>query len=258
MSVPISAISTRAVVSLRPGIVVRRLTAARKGPSASPIRASIVATARLEGVDLRQVQLDHEAMVVGDAPMQRVDEIGAAGLQSAAGEVGQALGISLARDERGEDRPAAHAHDVAHHLGQLDVGVLEGLLHTQDMPGDFPSQLPPRPREIAEVLDRRRRDKTAANQPVRQQIRNPRRIIHVALAARHVADVHRIGQHQREVLFQHVPHGLPVDAGGFHRHVRTAVRREPLGQRQQPTGRRRHGVMLVGDRRARRRSAHRR
>src|SRR4030095_16134609 len=33
MSVPISATRTRAVVPLRPGMVVKRLTAARKGPS---------------------------------------------------------------------------------------------------------------------------------------------------------------------------------------------------------------------------------
>ena len=63
MSVPISAMSTRAAVSLSPGMVVRRLTAARKGPSASPMRASIVGDGRLEGVDLRQMQLDHEAMM---------------------------------------------------------------------------------------------------------------------------------------------------------------------------------------------------
>lgn len=45
MSVPISAMSTRAVVSLSPGIVFSRLTAARMGSRASPIRASIAVTA---------------------------------------------------------------------------------------------------------------------------------------------------------------------------------------------------------------------
>jgi hypothetical protein len=52
LSVPISAMRTRAVVSLSSGILVSRLTAAPKGPSASPTRASISAIAACEGVDL--------------------------------------------------------------------------------------------------------------------------------------------------------------------------------------------------------------
>lgn len=50
---------------------------------------------------------------------------------------------------------------------------------------------------------------------MRQQVGDPRRIVHVTLASRHVADVHRVGQDQGEVLFEHVPDRLPVDAGGL-------------------------------------------
>ena len=63
-----------------------------------------------------------------------------------------------------------------------------------------------------------------------------RSAIHVAsfmslLRPGHVADVHRVGQDQREVLFEHMPDRLPVDAGGFHRDVRAAVR----GRASRPT-----------------------
>src|SRR3954452_9755209 len=42
-------------------------------------------------------------------------------------------------------------------------------------------------------------------------------VAHVALAARHVLDVPRVGQHQLEVaVAQDVPDRLPVDAGRLH------------------------------------------
>lgn len=141
MSVPIPAMTTRAVVSLMPGIVVRRLTAARKGSSASPLRASIAATA-LDGVDLGQVQSDHEPMMVGDTSVKRVPQVGARRFQPSWREIDESIGIRLAGDQCIEDRPAAHANDVAHDLRELQVRVFERLLNPQHKPGDFMDELP--------------------------------------------------------------------------------------------------------------------
>ena len=90
MSTPISAITTRAAVSLSPGIVISRVAAARKGSRASLEMALQRSHGRLEGLDLGQVQLDHEAMKRGHAggdqldttrlePSRRQIEIGQAG-----------------------------------------------------------------------------------------------------------------------------------------------------------------------------------
>jgi hypothetical protein len=45
------------------------------------------------------------------------------------------------------DRPAAHADHIAHHFGQLQIGVFEGLLNPLDMAAVFPHELLPRPRQ---------------------------------------------------------------------------------------------------------------
>jgi hypothetical protein len=50
--------------------------------------------------------------------------------------------------------------------------------------------------------------------------------------------VHRVGQHEGKGLFEHMPDRLLIHARGFHRDVRAAVRREPLGQIEQSTSRR--------------------
>ena len=102
-------------------------------------------------------------------------------------------GFDLSRQERLQDGAAARAEDVAHDLRELEVGVFEGLLNPQRVPGDLTDQLLARSREIAERLNGRGRHETAADQAVREEIRDPRRIVHVALAPRHIADVHRVG-----------------------------------------------------------------
>ena len=108
-------------------------------------------------------------------------------------------------------------------------------------------KLPARARQVAEFLNRGGWHEAAADQSVRQQVGDPRRIVHVALASRHVADVHRVRQDQREVLFEHMPNGLPINARGFHRDVRTAVSREPLVQFEETAGGRWHRAMFVRD-----------
>src|SRR4029434_7045462 len=146
-----------------------------------------------------------------------------------------------------EDGPAADTDDVAHDLRELQVGILERLLNAQHMARDFMHELSPGAREIAELLNRRRWYKAATDQTVRQQVSDPGRVVHVALTPRYVADVHRIRQYQGDVLFEHMPDGLPIHARRLHRDVRTAVPREPLHQLEQPAGRRCHRAMGIRD-----------
>ena len=70
-----------------------------------------------------------------------------------------------------------------------------------------------------------------------EQIRDPHRVVHVGLAARHVAHVGRVGQHQFACALEHVPHRLPVHAGRFHCRMRDTEGHEPIGQREQALGR---------------------
>ena len=90
----------------------------------------------------------------------------------------------------------------------------------------------------------------ARNQPMRQQIGGPGgpgRILLVALAARNIPDVLRVGEHQRErrFVFEDVPHRLPVHAVSLHGHLCPAGFGQPCRQCEQA---RRRGPQTRGAR----------
>ena len=69
------------------------------------MRASIVAMARLKGIDVGQVQFDHEPMVVGDPAMERVEQLRAGRLEPPTREIGKPIGIGFAGDQRTAGSP---------------------------------------------------------------------------------------------------------------------------------------------------------
>jgi hypothetical protein len=71
-----------------------------------------------------------------------------------------------------------------------------------------------------------------------QEIREPLRVLHVRLATRHRLDVLGIDQHERELLFQHIPNRLPVDPRRLHGHHLTVVGNKPVTQAVQIAQRR--------------------
>jgi hypothetical protein len=156
------------------------------------------------------------------------------GLDAPVGQAGQGLGIALASHHRLDHAPPAQADDVADRRIELDVGILERLLEAQRMAGPFAHQLLARPHKTAQLLRLAIRHEARPDQPVRLQIGQPLRVADIALAARHVLDVRRIGQHQLELaVAQDMPYRLPIDAGRLHHHVPHAMAIQPVRKRQQ-------------------------
>jgi hypothetical protein len=69
--------------------------------------------------------------------------------------------------------------------------MMDNALRVAD---DLSRQFLARARQIARFLDRLWRHETCADQAVSQQFGDPGRVIHVALAARHVANVRRVAR----------------------------------------------------------------
>ena len=199
----------------------------------------------VERVDVAQVQLEHEAVMRADVPAQGFEQFGAAGLDAGADARGQPFGIGLAVDDRLQHRAPALAQDVAEHDTELEVGVLEHLVDALDMGRALAHELLARARERAQLLHRHRRHEAGADQAVGQQVRQPHRVVDVGLAPGHVLDVRGVGQHQLEVAFEHVPHRLPVHAGGLHGDVLDAEGLQPVGQREQARGGRGEGAHFL-------------
>jgi hypothetical protein len=152
----------------------------------------------LEGGHHVQVQREHHPVMRGGAAAERLDELGPLLARGAVGERGESDRIVHAGDERSEHRAPTDAQDIGEDTRHLDVGVLQDLLDPERVLRDLPHQLPPRAREVAELLDGRGRHETAPDQPVREQVGEPHRIVHVRLPAGHIADVLGIGQDEGE------------------------------------------------------------
>src|SRR5215469_12176128 len=78
--------------------------------------------------------------------------------------------------------------------------------------------------------------KAAAQEPVLEQLCQPRTVGHVGLAPRDLFELGGVDQEQLEVVLQHVVDRFPVDPGRIHCHVGHPLLAQPVAQCQQFTG----------------------
>jgi hypothetical protein len=105
------------------------------------------------------------------------------------------LGVGLTGDQRVQHhspRPPQHVADAPR---DLEVGVQQHAVNALQMPAYLADELRAGPRLVAQLPDRRRRHEAAAHKAMRHELRQPGRVVHVALAPRHVAHVLRVRQH---------------------------------------------------------------
>jgi hypothetical protein len=159
---------TCATTSLTPGDRRQVFDVGSKGLEGVAHARLQLAHALLQVIHLSEVELEEEAVVLGDTPAQRLDQRSAAGLEPTAAQRDQLLRVGFASDERIEDRAPALAEDVADHAGDLDVRVLEYLLDPVRVLDDLATELLARSPQVTDLLDRRRWDEAATDQPVRE------------------------------------------------------------------------------------------
>jgi len=80
--------------------------------------------------------------------------------------------------------------------------------------------------------------KLARKQPRFEQLAQPGRVGNVGLATRDLLDVPGVDEQQLEIVLEHRPHRLPINAGRLHRDLRDPIGLEPVAQRQQSAHRR--------------------
>lgn len=187
----------------------------------------------IQRVNVAQVQLEHEAVVRADVYAQGFEHVGSTGLDSTTHARGQSLGIGLTVNERLQHGTPALAQDIAEHDTELEVGVFEHLLDALDVGAPIAHELLSGARERAQLLHGHRWHETRADQAVGKQVGQPHRVVDVGLAPGHVLDLCGVGPHQLKVAVEHMPHGLPVHAGGLHGNVLGAQGFEPVGQLKQ-------------------------
>ena len=131
---------------------------------------------------------------------------------------------------------------------ELDVGLLQRLLQAQRVPGALADHLLARAQQAAQLLGLPVRHEARPDHAMRFQIAQPVAIAHVALVARQVLHVRRIGQHQLPLaVVQDVPHRLPVHPRRLHHDVGHVMAIQPFAQRQKIGRRRLEGSNLLLD-----------
>ena len=192
MSTPISATRTVATVALMPGTVVNRSTASRKGRSISVMRASRSGSRAFEGLDLVQIHPEQKAVMVSHVPAQAGEQACPGGAQPAGGLRQEPFRVGLPRNPGTQQRAPARAQQVRDDAGDLDVGVLEGLLDAQRRLRHLSHQLLPGSCQVPQLLDGSGRHEAPSDQPMRQQVGQPCRIGDIALPAGDLAHGRRV------------------------------------------------------------------
>ena len=135
-------------------------------------------------------------------------------------------------------RPPRDTVDVAEHRRDLDLGVLEQLLHPLHLPAPVRDQGTAVAGQIAQPADRRRVHQRRAAHAAFGHLRQPHRISAIRLGPpRHVLDLAGVDQPAVEPLgLQQVIDALPVITRRFHHHTLNTPLPQPDRHLQQRRG----------------------
>src|SRR5262245_50848906 len=150
----------------------------------------------------------------------------------------QLMRMYFSSDHRFQHASPAGSQNVRNYRTKLDIGFFQNRLNTLRVLRNLAGQLFPCPGQIAQFLNSSRRHEARADQSMRQQVRKPTGIIHVTLSSRHRLHMRCIRQDQCKTPVENVPDRLPIDAGRFHRYMRTSRTFEPFREFKQSVRRR--------------------
>jgi hypothetical protein len=108
-----------------------------------------------------------------------------------------ATALALAREDRFHDRHAACSGDVGYHVVDLEIHLIERLVHVLHVPDTLAHKAVPVPPQAADRSHIRGRAERRAQQPHRVQVLQPLAVLHVGFPSRHVFDVSRVDQIER-------------------------------------------------------------
>ena len=132
-------------------------------------------------VDPGQHGVQQESVVVGEVPDERLLQHADLGAHPGPGQLSKHLRVALAGDQRGQHLPARDPEDVRDHRGQLDLGVLEQLLHPVLLGRAGVDQVQPVPGQVTQPADRHRGHEARAQHLPLGDLAQPHRVELVGL-----------------------------------------------------------------------------
>jgi len=127
-------------------------------------------------------------------------------------------------------RPDCHTEDVRQHVPQLDVGILEDLLHAVALAGVFRDQLPAPAGQIPQLADREGWDEAWPDHAVTEKVRQPAAIVRIGLVPAPVLHIGGVGEDHADVRLEQVEDRLPVAPRALHHGMGAALGNQPSGK----------------------------
>jgi len=158
MSMPISAMITWAAVRPTPVISSNRPAAHAKGTIASWISALHRGDVGAGLVDAAKHGGQQEGVMVAKAATEGLLQQTPLGAQAGPRQLGQDLGVALAGQQRGQHGPSGDPEDVAGDHRELDLRVLQQLLHQLLFSGSPRHQIGAVAGQVPQAADRRRHE----------------------------------------------------------------------------------------------------
>lgn len=193
----------------------------------------------LVGVEEFEILLEDEEMFRPVVPGQGRDDLGFGRMAPMVAVPRQVRRVAVARDDVAEDAQAGDARDVGDDAGEQEVHLHQSLLHALNERGRTFDEGGAVPQIAAQGDHPVSRAEAAPQQAEHVQIAEPLAIRDVTLATGHMFDVPGIHQDDLKAAgLEDLEYRNPVDAGGFHRHMRYATGGEPVGESVQITRKR--------------------
>jgi hypothetical protein len=197
---------------------------------------------------------EREDMFGAVSPLQRFGNGGCTGLHTRVPRLGEGPRVALPSHNRAEKAPACHPGNITHDMVQVEMPLIQRLVHRLHMLHGHPEQIFPMAEQTAELAHVLRRPKRRCQPAIRLQLLEPSTVEAIRFRApRHIFDVSRIDEGDRKASgLQNLEEWAPVYPGGFHHDGRQPTGREPGGEPRQVAGKRAQfldglGLAIGGD-----------
>src|SRR5437867_4427096 len=145
---------------------------------------------------------DHEAVVIAH-PMtfQRFDDLWNLWRQAPVPQSGDFLGTLFVLQQRFQHRLTGSPEHVRQDIAELDVRILQDLLHPVLFRGSVTHQRPSPTRQVPQFTNVAWRNETALHQAMPQQARQPPAVVRIGLLASERLHLFRVGQNDLQAAF---------------------------------------------------------
>jgi hypothetical protein len=146
------------------------------------------------------------------------------------GQLRDLLCAQMAIEQCLEHKPAGYTEDIRQNVPQLDVCILEDLLHAIALAGVLPNQLPAPTGQIPQFADSEGRDEAWRDHSVTEKMGQSAAVIRIGLVPVPVLHIGSVGKNHPDVCLKQIEDRLPLAPRTLHHGVGATPANQPGGK----------------------------